>query len=110
MIEKPQMIIDRPVQFDYSKFDRTGNKAIDLTAECIGYYRAMMRPVKSVYLTPRYFDLFVAGMQVLMIKAGQAFDPNSEWLFDGVMVKKASPLQFDSIRAEFYELPKTSRN
>lgn len=51
--------------FDFADYDRTGNNAIDLVAQAIGWARKNNRPIKSISLSPGYFDLFRLGLEVL---------------------------------------------
>ena len=95
-------IIKKQPLFDWSKYDRTGNNAIDLVAQAVGYNRQMKRPIKSVILKASYYDLFKAGLEVLMKKRIE--DLSTELTFDGVAIKKGGSMQFDSLRCEFYPI------
>lgn len=93
----------RPEPFNWSRYQRTYNNAIDLVAQCVGYHRAKGLPLKAIWLKPTYHDLFRQGMRLL---AKKELDPNAPMYFDGVELKRGSPLQFDSVRCEYYALPK----
>lgn len=97
----------RPEPFDWSNYQRTYNNAIDLVAQCIGYHRKTMKPLKAIILKPAYHDLFRAGLKVLSKKE---IDPMAVLYFDGVELKRGNPMQFDSIRCEYYDVPKQLQN
>jgi hypothetical protein len=77
------------VFFDYSRYDKTHNKAIDLCAACIGHYRRFSKPLKTIYLKENLFDLFRKGMEFLM---GREMEPGEQFEFDGVRIEKSSIL------------------
>jgi hypothetical protein len=88
---------------DWSKFEKTGNKAIDLVAVAIGYHKQTRKPLKAVVLRETYYDLFKIGAEVL---AKQRFeDPATELTFDGIQIKRGQNMHFESIRFEYYEMP-----
>jgi hypothetical protein len=89
--------------FNWSRYQRTYNNAIDLVAQVVGYNRARNFPLKAIYLKPTYHDLFRQGLRVLSKKE---LDPNAPMYFDGVELKRGSPMQFDSVRCEYYVMPK----
>lgn len=96
------IINDKNVTF--SRFDPTYNNAIDLVAECVGYYRGINAPIKTIHLKPMYYELFKRGVEVIMKKKGMAFNPEQPFTFDGVNIENGGRLQIDSIRVEFYKL------
>jgi hypothetical protein len=86
--------------YNWSKYDRTGNTAIDLVAQAVGYHRKVRKPIKAVRLKASYYDLFKAGIEVL---SKQRFtDVATEMFFDGVKVTRGSNMQFDSLTCEYY--------
>lgn len=97
----------RPEPINWSRYEKTGNNAIDLVAQCIGHARATRRPIKAVSLKPTSHDLFRAGLRILMAKAGEHLtdDPAAVLTFDGVEIKRGSPYQFESLKVEYYSLP-----
>jgi hypothetical protein len=87
--------------FNFSEFQNTGNKAIDLVAACVGHYRQFKKPLKVIYLKPNLFDLFKAGTEVLMKREIQ----EDELLqFDGVYIEKGSSLMVGrDLYVDFWE-------
>lgn len=100
-------IQQKPAPFDWSNYQRTYNNAIDLVAQCVGYHRAKMKPLKAIILKPTYHDLFRAGLKVL---AKKELDPNAELYFDGVLLRRGNAMQFDSIRCEYYPVVNPALN
>jgi hypothetical protein len=101
------MISGKKEPFNWSNYQRTYNDAIDIVAQCVGHARATGKGLKTIYLKPTYHDLFRQGLKVLRKINGfePDFDPNAPMYFDGVELKRGSPLQFDSIRCEYYKQP-----
>lgn len=85
---------------NWSKYERTYNNAIDLCAQCIGYHRARMLPLKAITLKPMYYELFKKGLEVLMKKRLE--DPFTDLYFDGVLIKKGETRQFENMVCEYY--------
>jgi hypothetical protein len=75
--------------FDYSAYQNTGNRAIDMCAACIGHYRFFKKPLKTIYLHPRLFDLFRKGMEILM---GRVANDDEKFEFDTVKIDRGSYL------------------
>jgi len=92
--------MNKPI--DWSSYERTGNNAIDLVAQCVGWHRWAKKPLKTIYLSYRYYELFKAGMAVLMAKQGKILENFTEFSFDGVKILKGSDYQFDAIKCEYY--------
>jgi hypothetical protein len=96
----------RSEPINWSRYEPTGNNAIDLCAQCIGYHRSVNKPLKAIILKASYYDLFRAGVEVLMKRHGKKLDAPAENLtFDEVLIKKGSMLQFDSIICEYHDMP-----
>lgn len=77
------------IYFDYSEYDKTYNKAIDMVAACIGHYRQFGKPLKTIYLKPQLFDLFKKGVEVLMSRELEEDEP---MMFDSVNIERGSYL------------------
>lgn len=84
---------------DFSGYTRTYNNAIDLVTQAAGHARKAGKAVKSYILKPASFDLFRAGLELIMKKP---LDPVSVLMFEGVEVKKGGRMQFDSLVVEYY--------
>jgi hypothetical protein len=84
----------RPAPFNYSTYVRTHNNAIDLVAQAVGYIQTVRRPVRALVLKPMSYELFRAGVEVLMKKK---IDPITELTFDGYKVIKGGRAQFESL-------------
>ena len=86
--------------FNWSKYDRTGNTAIDLVAQAIGYHRQTRKPIKAIKLKATYYDLFKAGIEVIRKQRFEEQELNL--FFDGVEIKRGSTAQFDSLKCEYH--------
>lgn len=84
---------------DYASYQRTGNNAIDLVAQAAGYIRATGRPVKAYVLKPTSYDLFRAGLEIMM---NAPLDPVSVLTWEGVEIRKGGRAQFESLVIEYY--------
>lgn len=100
IIKQPQTT--KPAPFNWSNYERTYNNAIDLVAQCIGYHRKKMMPIRAIHLNDYYFGLFRAGVRVLMESHGQKFDDTSELFFDAVKVVRGDRRQFDPLKVEYW--------
>ena len=100
MMEQPKYI----APINWSKVERTGNNAIDIVAQAVGWARTTKKPLKAIVLKATSYDLFRAGLRILMAKAGEKMDDNPATIltFDGVEIKRGSNTQFDTMRMEFY--------
>lgn len=87
--------------FDYSQYDKTYNKAIDLCAACIGHYRQFGKPLKSIYLKPQLYDLFKKGIELLM---GCEFEEGELMEFDSVKIERGNYLMVGKeLYVDFWE-------
>ena len=86
--------------YDFSKYERTHNGAIDMCANIIGCARQNMMPIKALHLTPVYYEWFKSGVQVLMDKP---LLENELLEFDGVNIELGSRYQSKPIVMEYYE-------
>lgn len=93
--------------FNWSKFDRTHNNAIDLVAQAVGHAKKTRRKLIAVWLSTSYYGLFKTGTEVLMKKR---LEGHEQLEFDGVKVNCASRAQFDHIRLEYHPLSVASKN
>jgi hypothetical protein len=93
MNEETKPVKHRPnkprTYFDYSEYDKTYNKAIDMVAACIGHYRQFKKPLKTIYLKPQLFDLFRKGVEVMMKRE---IEPGELLQFDSVNIERGSYL------------------
>lgn len=86
-------------EFSFSKFQATGNKAIDECANIIVCARANGTPLKALHLKPSYYEWFKSGVQILM---GRSMEKDEQMQFDGVDIEKASLFQSKNIVVEYY--------
>lgn len=94
--------------FDYSQYDKTHNRAIDMVAACVGHYRRFMKPLKTIYLKENLYDLFKKGMEVMMKRETE---PGELFEFDGVRIEKGSRLMVGvSLWVDFWEPEKDNVN
>lgn len=108
IIQQPKS--QRPEPFNWSKYEKTHNNAIDLVAQCVGYNRKNNFPLKAIILKRAYYELFRMGVQAIMKQKGLKFDEAAELTFDGVAIKMGSAIQFDAMLYEYYEMPKIEIN
>lgn len=85
--------------FDFSRYERTYNNAIDIVAQAVGWARLNNKPIACVRLKPSYYDLFKCGVEVLMKKELVGYE---ELEFDGVKIARGNALQFDTVKLEYY--------
>lgn len=90
---------------DYSGYTRTHNNAIDLVTQAAGYARTAGKAVKAFVLKPASYDLFRAGLELIMKKP---LDPVSVLTFEGIEIKKGGRMQFESLVIEYYPQPATA--
>lgn len=70
-----------------------------MCAACILFYRKRMRPLKAIYLTPRYYALFrhwvgeKFGMEAALTKG---------FKFDDVNIEEGSKFQSENLTVEFW--------
>lgn len=86
--------------YDFSKFQRTYNKAIDECASIIGLARDRNVPIKALHLRPVYYEWYKSGVQTLM---DRPLVEDEKMQFDGVDIEKGSKLQTRNIVIEYYE-------
>ncbi len=83
---------------DYSNYEKTGNNAIDIVAQAVGWAKANRKPIKSVTLSRSQYGLFWAGMEILR----QEPFPTEHFLtFEGIPVLRGEPGQFDTITIQY---------
>lgn len=83
----------------YSQYEVTGNKAIDMVAEAVGYARARNADLVAIRLNPQYFKLFKVGVELM---GQQLLTDSTDLFFDGVRIKEGArsqmePLEFDQL-------------
>lgn len=83
---------------DYSQYQITGNKAIDIVAQAIGHAKANKMSVKRVLLSPVYYAIFWAGYEVL---AKDFLPKDVQLTFDGYDVVSGGRAMFESIKVEY---------
>lgn len=86
----------------FSEFEMTGNKSIDMVAECVAYHRKKGMPLKAIILQDAYFELFKMGVRIMMDHKEKAFQRDSILYFDGVEVRPGTKAQRDIMNYEFH--------
>jgi hypothetical protein len=80
-------------------YEPQNNLAVDACAAAICFYRKRNRPLKAIYLTPRYYALFrhwvndKFGLEAAMLKGYQ---------FDNVNIELGSRMQAQSLSFDFW--------
>lgn len=86
--------------YNFSDYEPTHNKAIDLCANLIASARVNRKPLKALHLTPIYYEWYKSGVQTLLNRPLL----DDEFLeFDGVNIEKGSRFQSKVIVLEYYE-------
>jgi hypothetical protein len=86
----------RSAPIDWSNHRRTGNTAIDLVAQFMGYCKAKKQGYpRQIVLKPAYYKLFFKGMEVL---TGQDIDPMTILMWNRTEIVEGSYRQFDSMK------------
>lgn len=97
---------------DDSPVDKKGNKlpfAVAMVAKCVAHYRKLMRPLKTIWLSPKYYNDFDYWSRSHMLES-EADAHIKLWTFDGVEIEpmgryhilKAKEGDMASIDWEFY--------
>ena len=91
--------------YNFSHYEPTHNKTIDLCANLICNARYHKMPLKSLHLTPLYYEWYKSGVQTLMNRPLL----DEELLeFDGVNIEKGSKYQSKPVILEYYEQVRVS--
>ena len=86
--------------YNFSDYEPTHNKAIDLCANLIANARVHKLPLKALHLTPLYYEWYKSGVQTLLNRPLL----DEELLeFDGVNIEKGSRYQSKSVVLEYYQ-------
>lgn len=85
--------------FDFKNYERTGNLSVDMVAACVYHYRRQMRALKTIYLRPLYFDLF---MEYVVKHYGEEHATNARIEFDGVAIEKGNMFMKDKLSVDFW--------
>lgn len=86
-------------------YEKTGLLAVDLVASCVSHYRRTLKPLKTVYLSPKKYVQFTDWVRFNLEKEGrleQADENEFEYTFDGVEVKMNSKLMGEQTYFDFY--------
>lgn len=75
------------------------NLAVDMCAACILFYRERKKPLKAIYLKPRYYALF---QHWVAEKTNEETALTSGFEFDGVRIEQGSKIQANSLSVEFW--------
>lgn len=97
-------------RFTFSQYEPTFNKAIDHCANIIACAREQNLPVKSLSLSPSYYEWFKSGMKAIISKRNpenrdeliENLDLPNSMQFDGVNIEK-SMFQSKPVTIEYYE-------
>lgn len=86
--------------YDFSNFQCTGNKAIDLCANLIGCARANNQAIKALHLQKTYYEWFKSGVKVMI---GRDLEDGEGFQLDGVNIEKGDRFQMKPVLIEYYE-------
>lgn len=85
--------------FNFSQYQSSGNKAIDLCANVIGCARKNNQAVKALHLQKTYYEWFKSGVCVFL---GRELMKDEKMQFDGVEIEMGSKIQTKPIIIEYY--------
>lgn len=85
--------------FDFKNYEPTCNLAVDAVAACVYFYRQRKRALKTIYLTPKYYELFKLWV---IVNFGQEKADSMKWEFDGVNIEKGTRFQLKPLVWDFY--------
>lgn len=86
-------------RYDYSRFQATGNKAIDLCANIIGCARENNQAIKALHLQKTYFEWYKAGVKTLI---NRDLEEGEGLQFDGVNIEQGGRFQSKPVVIEYY--------
>ena len=86
--------------YNFSRYEATHNKAIDLCANLIGCARQNMMPIKALHLKPIYYEWVKGGVQEML---GRPLVEGELMQFDSVNIEKGSKLQSKPVIIEYYQ-------
>lgn len=87
------------MQQRYSEYKPTGNNAIDLIAEAVGYHKFFKKPIKEFRLSRQYYRLFKVGMEVL---GDQIVSDGTMLTFDNIPVMEGLRTQMENIKIVYF--------
>jgi|GEM_PF-2169221 len=87
---------------DLTNYERQGNLAIDMVANCIIHYRAHGINPKAVYLNPSYYGL----LQKWVEETYGEYVAQQEFSLDGVEIRRETIISGKILNVEFYPKPK----
>jgi hypothetical protein len=86
---------------DSKPVDRDGKPlplAVAMVAKCVAHYRKLMKPIKTIYLCPAYYNQFDYWVRKKCLE----YEADVKWemlTFDGVEIHKQG--QFHVIKSQF---------
>lgn len=83
---------------NYSKYERTGNNALDLVAQAVGHAQYFKLPIESVTLSRRHYALFWAGTEILR---KEPLPDEHRLTFENIPVLQGDARQIDSITVQY---------
>lgn len=84
----------------------SNNVAIDMVANCVNFHRNMLRPIRTIYLRPVYFQEFVEAVWKRMEDEGIDIPSDMTFEWDKVTIMRGSEFQSEAISCDFYPLMK----
>lgn len=88
-------------------WEKTGNPAVDMVAECIYQARKRKQPLRNIYLKPSAYLMFIGflcrkvGEHLILSPTGEVIAPIE---FDGVSIKKGSMYQANVIQWDLWPM------
>lgn len=80
----------------------TDYPAVNMVATCVSHFRKLLRPVKTIYLSPMMYGQFELWVSKQMDEEQFVETRAIGFQFDGVDVKRKSALLVGDIDYEFY--------
>ena len=88
-----------PTRYDYSRFQASGNKAIDFCANIIGCARNNQQAIKALHLQKQYYEWYKSGVKILL---NRDLEPDEKFQFDGVDIELGGRFQNKPVVIEYY--------
>jgi hypothetical protein len=90
-----------------NKWEKTGNPAVDMVAECVYQARAKKKPLRNIHLKPSVYIMFIdylcrkVGEHLILSPTGEVIAPIE---FDGISILKGSNYQQNILQWDLWPM------
>lgn len=96
---------------DYTRYQPTGIRAIDLVTRVLYHERLRNMPVKAIHLSPLHYDHYISGINYLLERErGYGLLVGELVQFDGVNIERGDSRQAQEYLLEYYPMMQPSMN